>query len=261
MPIIHISTAFNIELEFEVAPLPKRIVAYAIDFGLMLLYLVCMKYLLYQVLQIPDTSHTGFDILVISIPMLLYSLLSELWMDGQSVGKKLLRIRVISLNGGEPTLGQYLIRWITRFFEWPFLFGYVFLSDTAILVYAFSTGFLGIGVLIAIAATNKSQRIGDLVAGTVVVLTRSAMSVDDTVFMEVQQKGYQPMFPEVMKLSDGDINTIKSVLTQSRKTGNRDMCYRVDQKVKQVLGINGDMLPEVFLEKLLEDYNYLATKE
>jgi hypothetical protein len=39
------------------------------------------------------------------------------------------------------------------------------------------------------------------------------------------------------------------------------MCYRVDQKVKQVLGINGDMLPEVFLEKLLEDYNYLATKE
>jgi len=35
----------------------------------------------------------------------------------------------------------------------------------------------------------------------------------------------------------------------------------VEAKVKEVLGIKSDMYAPDFLEKLLEDYNYLATKE
>ena len=65
----------------------------------------------------------------------------------------------------------------------------------------------------------------------------------------------------MMRLSDSDINTIKTVLTQSRKRNTVDMCYRVEAKVKEVLGIKSDMYAPDFLEKLLEDYNYLATKE
>ena len=69
------------------------------------------------------------------------------------------------------------------------------------------------------------------------------------------------MFPTVMKLSDRDINTIKTVLIQGGKRNNYDMCNRVAMKVKEVLKINTDLYPEQFLEKLLEDYNYLATRE
>ena len=170
-------------------------------------------------------------------------------------------IRVISLDGGEPTLGQFIMRWITRFFEWPFLFGYVVLSDTALLAYIMMTGFLGIGVMIIIAVTKKSQRLGDLAAGTVVVNTKSSMSVADTVFMQVEEEHYKLMFPEVMRLSDSDINTIKNVLIQSRKTRNDEMCFRVESKVKEVLDITSTLDPPDFLEKLLQDYNYLATKE
>ncbi|HAN66282.1 MAG TPA: hypothetical protein DCQ34_08495 [Chitinophagaceae bacterium] len=64
-----------------------------------------------------------------------------------------------------------------------------------------------------------------------------------------------------MRLSDGDINTIKSVLTQAQKTGNTEMCHRVEWKVKEVLSIRSNMSGTEFLEKLLTDYNYLATKE
>ena len=64
-----------------------------------------------------------------------------------------------------------------------------------------------------------------------------------------------------MRLSDRDINTIKGVVTQANKSGNYEMCNRVAMKVKDVLKINTDMHPDQFLEKLLEDYNYLATKE
>ena len=261
MSIIQISTAFNIDLEFEIAPFHKRLLAYLVDFFILVIYLFSMKFVLYDGFAITLRDNIGLDIILISLPMLLYSLLTELWMNGQTVGKKLMSIRVISMDGGEPTLGQYITRWITKFFEWPFLFGYVVLSERALLAYVIVTGFLGIGVLIIIAVTKNSQRLGDLAAGTVLVNTRSSMSIADTVFMEVQDFNYKVQFPQVMRLSDGDINTIKSVLTQSRKTRNDEMCYRVEAKVKEVLGIQSTLSPADFLEKLLEDYNYLATKE
>lgn len=261
MSVIRISTALHIDLEFEVAAFHKRLLAYAIDLGVLIVYLYSMKFVLYEGLGISLRDYIGFDILVVSMPMFLYSLLTELWMNGQTIGKKIMSIRVISMDGGEPTLGQYLIRWITKLFEWPFLFGYIIGDESMIIAYLVITAILGIGVVIPIAVSQKSQRLGDLAAGTVVVNSKSAMSVDDTVFMELNEENYKPAFPEVMRLSDGDINTIKSVLTQAQKSGNTEMCHRVEWKVKEVLSIRSDMSGMEFLEKLLTDYNYLATKE
>ncbi len=261
MPIIQIATAFNIDLEFEIAEFHKRLLAYIIDFVLLIIFLFSMKYLLYDALVLDFEQNAGLDILVISIPMLLYSLLTELWMNGQTLGKKLMAIRVISLEGGEPTFGQYILRWITKFFEWPFFFGYIAFSNTNVLVYTFITGLFGIAVVIIISISAKNQRLGDMAAGTVIVNTRSVLTVADTVFMQINKTDYKVLFPEVMRLSDRDINTIKSVLIQSAKRNNYDMCHRVAMKIKEVLGINTDMHVDRFLEKLLEDYNYLATKE
>ncbi|MBC7534135.1 MAG: RDD family protein [Ferruginibacter sp.] len=261
MSIIRITTAFNIDLEFEIAPFHKRLLAYLIDFVLLIIYLLAMKSLLYDGLNISREGNVGFDMLVISLPMLLYSLLFELWLNGQTIGKKLMAIRVISLDGGEPTLGQYILRWITKFFEWPFLFGYMVYSERSLYMYIFITGFFGIAVIIIISATKKSQRLGDLSAGTVVVDTTSSLSIADTVFMDVSDQNYKVQFPEVMRLSDSDINTIKTVIIQSKKRNSDDMSYRVEAKVKQVLAIQSSLSPNDFLEKLLEDYNYLATKE
>ncbi len=261
MAIIQIATAFNIDLEFEIAEFPKRLLAYIIDFVLLVIYVFSMKNFLYSGLQIDFESNMGLDILVVSLPMLLYSLLTELWMNGQTIGKRIMGIRVISLEGGEPTFGQFVLRWITKFFEWPFLFGYIFFSKDALIAYAFITGIFGIAVVIVIGVTAKSQRLGDLAAGTVVVNTKSKLSVEDTVFMEVNKTDYKVMFPDVMRLSDRDINTIKGVLIQADKRNNYDMVNRVAMKVKEVLKINTDMYPDKFLEKLLEDYNYLATRE
>jgi uncharacterized RDD family membrane protein YckC len=223
-----------------------------------------MKYLYYggantreQVLQ----SHVGIDILTISLPMLLYSLISEILMHGQTLGKNIMGIRVVSLEGGEPTLGQYLLRWMFKAYEWPFLFGYAFFSKESIIVYVLITGFLGIIVVIIIAVTKKSQRLGDVAANTVVVNTKSSLTVHDTVFMDISQQDYKVQFPEVLKLTDRDINTIKNVVNHFYKTHNADTCDRVAYKVQQVLKVETDMYTIDFLEKLLSDYNYLATKD
>jgi len=264
MSIIRVATPFNIELEFETAEFHKRLFAYIIDFSILLLYFISMKYFYYgdsTVSEYELRSRVGIDILTISLPMLLYSLVGEVLMHGQTLGKKIMGIRVVSLHGGEPTLGQYLLRWMFKAFEWPFMFGYVFFSRESIFAYILITAFFGIGVVIAIAVTKKSQRLGDVAANTVVVNTKSALTVHDTVFMEISQQDYKVQFPEVLKLTDRDINTIKNVVNHFHKTHNADTCDRVAYKVQEVLKVETDMYTIDFLEKLLADYNYLATKD
>jgi uncharacterized RDD family membrane protein YckC len=260
MSIVRIDTVFNIDLEFEIAPFHKRLLAYCIDFIILVAYLYTMKALLSSNSD-SYGANIGLDILVISLPMLLYSLITELTMNGQTLGKKLMQVRVISLDGGEPTAGQYIIRWITKFFEWPFLFGYIYFSYGMVFVYIIITGLLGIGVLIVITITPKNQRLGDLAAGTVVIDTSNNMSVDDTVFVNIDTDNYQPQYPQVMRLSDNDINTIKTVLTQARKRKNDELALRVEEKIKSVLQVESSLPTIAFLEKMMEDYNYLATKE
>lgn len=261
MSSVQINTVFNIDLEFEIAAFHKRLLAYLIDFVLLIIFLYTMKSLLYDGFGISSRTNMGLDIIFISLPMLLYSLITEVIMNGQTVGKKLMNIRVLSLDGGEPTVGQYILRWITKFFEWPFFFGYIYFSNGELIVYIIITGILGIAVLIAITLTAKSQRLGDIAAGTVVIDTQTSLTVNDTVFININQENYKVMFPEVMRLSDNDINTIKTVVTQARKRRNEDLCRRVEHKVKQVLQVDSDLSTIGFLEKLMEDYNYLATKE
>ncbi|MDE3247958.1 MAG: RDD family protein [Bacteroidota bacterium] len=261
MASIQIATPFNLPLDFETAELHKRIFAYLVDLFIMALYAWIVGNFVY------DTSVTGvgqaiygWSILFISVPILFYSLVSEVFMHGQTLGKKIFDLRVMSLHGGEPSLSQYLLRWIFRFFEWPLVFGVV-IPGLGVLLQVFSMAIPGIVVVITIAVTAKGQRLGDLAAATILVNTRVNTSINDTVFQEVDQHNYKVMFPEVMRLSDRDINTIKSVLSNSYNRKHQDLAYRTAARVQSALKIQTQLEPIIFLEKLLQDYNYLATKE
>jgi uncharacterized RDD family membrane protein YckC len=201
----------------------------------------------------------GFVLIILVIPMLFYSMLSELWMNGQTIGKKVFKIKVVSLDGGEPTLGQYALRWFMRFYEWAFIIFFLFWGDGKWGIFWLIIG--GITSIIIISISSKSQRLGDMVAGTVVVETASKLTVHDTIFMHVAHTDYKVKFPEVMRLSDRDINTIKNVINQAKKTNTYDMCNRIAAKVQDVLKVPTDMYAMEFLEKIMEDYNYLATRE
>lgn len=261
MPTVQINTAFNVGLDFEIAPFYKRLLAYGIDCFLLIVYLWVMKDLLYEEMGLSVENNIGPDILLVSLPMLIYSLVTETLLNGQTLGKKIMQIRVISIEGGEPDFGQFVMRWITKVFEWPIFFGYIYSAQNAILGMIVITGFLGIPVIIMILVTKKAQRLGDMIAGTTVVDAKSNMSVGDTIFIDVNTANYKVTFPEVMRLSDNDINTITTVLRQSAKTNNYDMCMRVEHKIKEVLKISSNLPSVEFLQKLLQDYNYLATKE
>ncbi|MEO7802138.1 MAG: RDD family protein [Ginsengibacter sp.] len=264
MSVVQIPTPFNVDLEFETAELQKRILAYLIDFFILLGYFFIMKIIYYGGFDVSMStlkSRIGIDILTISLPMLLYSLVCEILLHGQTLGKKAMGIRVLNVEGGEPSIGQYIIRWMFKAFEWPFLFGYTFFSRESIIVYSFITGFLGLLVVLIIAITKKHQRLGDVAANTVIVNTKTNLSVNDTIFMNITINDYKVLFPEVLKLTDRDINTIKAVVNQFYKTHNSATCNRVASKIKEVLKVQTNLYDIEFLEKLLEDYNFLATKD
>lgn len=260
MSQVAVSTPFNIQLEFEVAPFYRRMAAWFADIAVMLLYARGMKYFVREVLYSNGGYSAGVDFLLVSMPLLFYHLVVEISFNGQSLGKRLMGIRVMSLEGGEPRLGQYLLRWVFRIWEWPLVFGTIAMDSYAIYFQLFMVMLMGIGVVIAIAVSTRSQRLGDLAAGTTVVDLRSHYGLADTVFKEVEQVDYQPVFPEVMRLNDRDINAIQSVLKHARKTGSRETAERVTMRIKEILHLQTDMDEVDFLEQLLHDYNYLATK-
>ena len=258
MPSIQINTPFNLALDFEVAALHKRILAYFIDLLILVIYSWGMKAFLVDVIGVENNKY-GIDILMVSIPMLLYSLVCEISLHGQSLGKKITGIRVMSLEGGEPTVSQYLLRWATRFFEWPLVFSTV-LPGFGVLIQLFFVGFFGVFVVIIIAISKANQRLGDLGAGTVVVDAKSKTYLHETIFLEVSSKDYSVQFPEVMKLTDRDINTIKSILDVASRKGDFKLATSAAEKIKSHLQIQSSLSPFDFLEKVLMDYNYISTK-
>lgn len=87
--------------------------------------------------------------------------------------------------------------------------GFSIMAFGSLLVYTFITA----GIVVVV-----------IIAGTVVINTKTKLSLNDTVFMQVKTTDYKVTFPTVMRLSDRDINTIKGVVTQAIKSNNYDMC-------------------------------------
>jgi hypothetical protein len=114
-----------------------------------------------------------------------------------------------------------------------------------------------------VAVSNKNQRIADFAAGTVVIDTKKKMNFNETIYSEIEDNTTEALFPEVMKLSDKDINGIHNLL--NKKTNKKDEWeYRamIVQKICTSLNITTQGLDDTqFLEQLLRDYNIMTQKK
>lgn len=259
MPIIKIPTVFNIDLEFEAADLGRRGVAYLIDL------LIRGAYLLLMTLFMNKVGLGGYfpELFLLWLPISLYYLVSELLMKGQSLGKRVMDIRVVSLVGNVPGLGQILLRWLFRLVESPLftlLFVFSLLAEQEGWG-AFITLLMGVVPVIVVLKSPYNQRLGDLAAGTILVRTKERHTIQDTIFREIHQPDYTPQFSQILRLSDRDLSKIKNVLDTTGRTGDTAMADRISLRIREVLHIETDMESVQFLETLLNDYNYLVTRK
>jgi uncharacterized RDD family membrane protein YckC len=251
---VKLDTGFNIEVDFMIAPFIKRFIAWLIDYVIIIAWFVIMNKAV-RIGQDLFWELPNWEIFLISLPPLLYFPISEILLNGQTVGKKAMQIKVISADGGNPSISQFIIRWLFRFIDFPiWILPAIAFNQlpwwSAILLFG------GIGCLIA---TPYSQRIGDIVAGTILIDTRNRTSWEDTVFTELTDD-YQPSYPQVMQLSDKDINTLKGIISAVRKKSDYDLSIRIAARIRSKLHIEDDQDSLEFLQTLLKDYNYYSTR-
>jgi uncharacterized RDD family membrane protein YckC len=252
MLLVKLDTGFNIEVEFALSPFHRRFFAWVIDLTIQLVYLYLGSKLMYALTNFSWNSNF-WPIVLFLLPFIFYHLISEVTMNGQSVGKMAMRIKVMTLQGGQPSVSQYLIRWLFRIIDFPVL---MFLGALNGYITWWVILFLFAGLICTIV-TPKSQRIGDLVAGTILIDLKNRTSWQDTVFTEVEAT-YQPRYPQVMQLSDRDINTLKNIIETVKKRNDYDLSLKIADRIKSKLKMQSDQDSLDFLQTLLKDYNYYS---
>ncbi|MES2109946.1 MAG: RDD family protein [Bacteroidota bacterium] len=237
MEIITVHTAQNIDIDYEIGGFGERILARIIDYAIFLPFLFIAIILSSTI----GSQATGIFAVVIFALFVFYDLICEVFFNGQSLGKRVMKIRVISLDGARPSFGQYLLRWLFR------------LVDFGV------TG--GLGALISAAVTENGQRLGDLVAGTALIRSIPRTQNKDVVYVKVDDD-YVPVFSQVTQLNDKDITLVHEVISAYYKAGNSTIVYTLAEKVKIVLGIAPppQMNSLVFLQTLIKDYSYYAAQ-
>ncbi len=235
---ISIDTTQNVSLHFAKATLGDRIIAYIIDLLIKIVYYVIIVLGCIHLFGIDALNDNWliFFLVVFYVPVFLYDLLFEALMDGQTPGKKIMKIKVVNLEGNSLSLGAIFLRWLFRIIDFMPL------------------GYWLIGI-ISIAVTKKSQRIGDVLAQTTVIKVKNLVELRDTVF-QMLQADYKAEFPSVTRLSSRDIEIIKQVLNKPEYRNNHEVVEKLFLKIKNMLDIETEYDAITFLDKVVNDYTY-----
>ena len=235
MSQININTSQNVLITHPAASVGKRILAQLIDFSAIFAYSILLAFLNEAFRFMNSTAAT----IIIYLPIIFYSLWSELFFHGQSVGKMALNIRVVKLDGSQASFLSYFIRWIFRIIDIPFY---------------------GSVAIITIAVNGKGQRLGDIVAGTTVIDLVRRTGFSNSIYRKLPDD-YKLQFQEVEKLEEKDIKIINKLMNHHKKNNNRatvDMLMSAKSAVIKKTGIQTDMPPRIFLDTIINDYNYFV---
>ena len=164
---LNIATPEQVDLRFPIAGLGSRFLAILADHTLQLLVYILLGVILYATSATTSIGHAvdrqsqtaqkWLAALFILLNFLIfwgYFALFEAFWNGQTPGKRLLKLRVLKDSGRAITLFEALARNLLRIVD---LFPSLYLTG-----------------VISMLLTRENKRLGDLVAGTIVVHERSA---------------------------------------------------------------------------------------
>src|SRR5690606_15642153 len=113
----------------------------------------------------------------------------------------------------------------------------------------------GLGFFV-ILFSKRSQRLGDMAAGTSVILLKDKVNISHTILEELTED-YKPTYPTVIKLSDNDARIIKDTFTTAKLANDYQTLIKLRNKITEVIevkAINGNDIQ--FIDTILKDYNY-----
>lgn len=238
---LSITTTQNVNINFTAASVGDRIVGQLLDTLVKVAYIICASYLIdfagwSDNLDFKDKWSSMAFMLMLFSPVIVYSLIQESLWEGRTIGKKIMKMKVIKIDGYQAGFGDYLIRWLFRTVD--------------VLI---GSGIIG---LIFIATNKKSQRLGDIAAGTAVISLKNKININHTILQELQDD-YEPVYPEVIKLSDNDMRIIKDTFETCLQAKDYVTISKMRKKIIDVTGISYNSNTDVeFIRTVLKDYNF-----
>ncbi len=228
-------------IEMKLAGLPSRIMAFFVDQLVMIVFfLIC--FLALTAFEPSSDSELLFVYLVIVPVYFFYSLAFETLNKGRTLGKQMLGIRVRSTDGSEVGFYEAAGRWIFRI---PDLF--------------LTAGTLAI---ILIGGSEKRQRMGDKIAGTMVVEDRKPVTGIDKLINNKKLQQYEVKYPNAIRLEEEDVVWIKKTVARSARYNNVAHTQAMDDLARKVSGIIGGpekpRTPSEFLKRVIKDYVVLT---
>ena len=241
MSQLYINTTQNVNVEFNLASLGSRILAQLLDLVFKACYVTTVLIILnyfdfFTRISIMDYWSFAALIILFFLPVIFYSVFQEVIWNGQTLGKKIMKIRVIKIDGFNAGFADYAIRWLFRVID-------------------VSIGY-GIIGLITVIVSDKSQRFGDMAAGTGVISLKKDISINQTILLNLKED-YEPLFPTVIRLSDNDVRIINDTFQAALKAKDYKTISKLVFKIKEVTGIQDTNLKDIqFINTVMRDYNY-----
>jgi len=242
MSKIQVETAQNVRIYQNIAGLGTRIGAYLIDMLVIVAYEVLMLYIFYGLSPNlgNQLSSVWVLLLVFGLPPFLYHLLMETFNNGQSIGKAILKIRVVRVDGLSPVFSQYLIRWLIRLVDFN-------LTSGAVAIFSY-------------LLSGKGQRLGDIAAKTTVISEKQKIDFKQNLWTNLPAD-YQPVYPQVTIFSDQEIQEIKNLYFPAKKNKNYKVIESLALKIASLMEIEFAEPSMFFIERVIEDYNYYTQQQ
>ncbi|WP_299555657.1 RDD family protein [Seonamhaeicola sp.] len=240
---LQINTTQNVNINFTAASVGERILAYIVDWIIKIAYIIVTYQIVFNLFKVDELVGDMDDWSQIAIyvsfylPVIFYSLIFETLLDGQTIGKRILKIQVVKIDGYQASLADFVIRWFFRIVDLNILSGVV--------------------ALIAIIMSDKNQRLGDMTAGTSVIALKNKVNISHTILEDLKQD-YVPTYPNVIKLSDNDARIIKDTFTTAKASKDYQTLIKLRKKLVEVVEIKEvkQKTDIEFIDVILKDYNY-----
>ncbi len=179
---------------------------------------------------------------ILFVPGIGYTFLSELFFNGQTIGKYVMKTRVVMADGAAPTAGALFLRYVCESVD-------------------IMMGCIGI---VFIMCTKRRQRLGDIAAGTMVVRNNDTSHLPISIReFDYARCGFTPTYLNATVISPRQADILRRALYEDPKLKD-DRADNLAGKVARKLSLDDNSWQDnsrAFLRTVLNDYMFLKQRQ
>jgi len=235
-----------VNIEQTPASVLQRVIAYVIDTLLVGAFYYAFAFIEGMLSLYATTAGTYVAVFIALLPA-FYVPICEQFCNGLTLGKKVMNLRVVMLNGESITFTASFLRWLLSYVD----------------LYFFCIGAM------VIFCNRKHQRIGDLAAGAIVICeSKQSTSYDPLRRFNSLPEGYMPVYPFAADFTWNQISLITNTRLPYRNSpvflnarGEKNIKL-LAEKIASIYHVDlTNINANDFLWTLCDDYNYYTQEE